>query len=73
MARTWRTERTTPKEPRKATPRPRVSEFARDYYKDKGYQVDTVTASTIPLCCSPLDCLRDCDCGTALAYLEADA
>lgn len=43
MARTWRTERTTPKQPRKDTPRPRVSEFARDYYKDKGYQVDTVT------------------------------
>jgi hypothetical protein len=70
MARTWRTERTTPKEPRKATPRPRKGEFSRQVYED---QPDTVTRSSIPLCCSPLDCLRDCDCGTALAYLEADS
>lgn len=45
MARTWRTERTTPKKPPlKAPVRPRRDEFAREYYSGKGYeQEDTVT------------------------------
>lgn len=70
MARTWRTERTTPKQPRKNSPRPRRDTFSREVYTD---QPDTVTSSSIALCVSPLDCLRDCDCGRALAYLEADS
>lgn len=69
MARTWRTERTTPKKsPQQAPVRPRVSEFAEQWYEDHGY---TVTA---PVGChTPDDCLRDCACGSALGYLEADA
>lgn len=44
MARTWKQERTTPKQqPRKATQRPRMNEFAAKWYEDHGY---TVT----PLC-----------------------
>jgi hypothetical protein len=46
MARTWRNERTTPKKPPVQAPvRPRMDEFAREYYQGKGYSVDdTVTA-----------------------------
>jgi hypothetical protein len=44
MARTWKQERTTPKQqPRKATQRPRMNEFAAQWYKEHGYTVDTVT------------------------------
>lgn len=59
MARTWRTERTTPKEPRKDTPRPRVSDFARDYYQGKGYVVELPQDDTVT--------------GDARVYVEADS
>jgi hypothetical protein len=65
MARSWKQERTTPKQPRKATPRPRVSEFAKQYYTDKGYTVDTAGNASESLC--------DTVTGDARAYLEADA
>lgn len=58
MARTWRTERTTPKKPPQQAPvRPRVNEFAKQWYEDHGY---TVTA--------PADATEE-----ARGYLEADA
>lgn len=41
MSRSWKQDRTTPKTPAKNAPRPRVSDFAREYYKGKGYQVET--------------------------------
>lgn len=50
MARTWRNERTTPKKPPVQAPvRPRMDEFAREYYQGLGYtpeipQDDTMTA-----------------------------
>lgn len=62
MARTWRNERSTPKNDRQeGTKRPRMSDFARDYYLGQGYNVnDTVTAATAPPCeGTTLDCKRD--------------
>ena len=56
MSRSWREERKTPKEPRKDTPRPRVSDFAREYYQGKGYQVE-VPEDTMTLL--PDDILED--------------
>ena len=45
MSRSWKQERTTRKEPVQKAPRPRMSDFAREYYQGKGYEsVDTVTA-----------------------------
>lgn len=41
MSRSWKQERTTPKTTPKKAPRPRVSDFARLSYQDKGYQVET--------------------------------
>ncbi len=64
MARTWRTERTTPKQPRKDSPRPRGEEFARQYYTDKGYTMDVPHVASEGL---------DTVTGDARAYLEADA
>lgn len=41
MARTWRNERTTPKKDRQqGTKRPRMNDFARDWYQSHGYTVD---------------------------------
>lgn len=58
MSRTWRTERKTPKEQApKAPTRPRMGEFAEEWYKDHGY---TVTA--------PCEASEE-----ARGYLEADA
>lgn len=39
MSRTMRKERTTPKGARKGPKQPRMSDFARDYYRSKGYEV----------------------------------
>lgn len=41
MSRSWREERSTTKVQPKKAPRPRVSDFAREYYQGKGYQVET--------------------------------
>lgn len=60
MSRSWREERTTPKEQPKKLPRPRVSDFAREYYQGRGYKVDdTVTAPTGCACGATELC--DCD------------
>lgn len=57
MARTWKQERTTPKQqPRKATQRPRMNEFAEKWYKDHGY---TVTSHQSP--CGDPDCCEESD------------
>ena len=84
MSRTWRTERKTPKEqvPRAPT-RPRMGEFAEEWYKDHGYTTSvagechrhTVTVPiSVPFGChTPGDCMRDCACGSAQGYLEADS
>lgn len=39
MSRTIRKERTKPKQAQQGTQRPRMSDFARDYYRSKGYEV----------------------------------
>lgn len=64
MSRTWRTERKTPKEQApKAPTRPRMGEFAKEWYKDHGY---TVTA--------PCEHVQEAHaCYEAIGYLEADA
>lgn len=73
MSRTWRTERKTPKEQAPKDPtRPRMNEFTEQWYKDHGYTV-TVPIRVPVGCHTPGDCMRDCACGSAQGYLEADA
>lgn len=63
MSRTWRTERKTPKEqPLKAPTRPRMGDFAREYYQSKGYQVESTVTDPEGMACFE-----------AQGYLEADA
>lgn len=64
MSRSWREERTTPKEQPKKLPRPRVSDFAREYYQGKGYPVETPEeycdgCDSRPCEGTTLDCKRD--------------
>lgn len=76
MARTWRTERTTPKKPPQQAPvRPRVNEFAKQWYEDHGYQVeDTVTRPiTGPEVWDAFDKAWAKCVDEARGYLEADA
>lgn len=48
MARSWKQERTTPKTTPVKPARPRMSDFAKELYQGKGYQVD-------PYCDEPDD------------------
>lgn len=60
MARTWRNERSTPKKHGQQGPkRPRMSEFAREYYQGQGYTTEVY-------CDAPMD-------STADGYRKADA
>lgn len=44
MARTWRNERTTPKKhPQQGTKRPRMNEFAREWYQSHGYTTNVLS------------------------------
>lgn len=72
MARTWRNERTTPKKPPVQAPvRPRMNEFAREYYQGLGYTPEIPVDDTMtgPAWADNPDVWYP----EALAYLEADA
>lgn len=50
MSRTNRTERTTPKVAQRKAPRPRMNEFAEQWYKDHGYTVTALTERPEGVC-----------------------
>lgn len=59
MSRTWRAERSTSKKtPQKGPQKPRVTDFAREYYQGQGYQVE---ATVTPLAC-PCGAIAKVDC-----------
>ena len=69
MSRTWRTERKTPKEQApKAPTRPRMGEFAKEWYKDHGYTTSHAGECHRHTVTAPCEASEE-----ARGYLEADA